>query len=191
MSDESEHQPEKIEILSTDDSRLKSLGEVLISESSRKILNIIFDQELTALQIAGKTSLSLELTRYHLKKMVDFGLVTITKIEKSSREQNMKYYKSTKFTIMIFPPAVSDKAKNSKSLLNSVKRIYRFVVIGVVSLIVGLQSASRGVNVPNMSEPSSQPFTPLLIAAVSMLIVIVIGLIIELIIESKRKPTSA
>lgn len=191
MDHESENQSEKIEIFSTDDLRLKSLGELLSCETSRKILNLIFDQELTALQIAEKTSLSLELTRYHLKKMVDFGLVTITKIEKSTREQDMKYYKSTKFTIMVFPPTVSDRAKKSKSLLNSVKRIYRLAAIGVASLVVGLQSLSQNVNGPNVPEPGNQPFAPLATAIISMLIVITMGLVIELIIEAKRKPTPA
>jgi hypothetical protein len=57
----------KVEIISTDDDKIKSIGELLSSDSSRNILKLLFDQVLTANQIAQKTEISLPLVIYGKK----------------------------------------------------------------------------------------------------------------------------
>ena len=46
----------------------------------------------------------------------------------------MKYYTATKFAIVILPSKVSDKAKTSKSLLRSLKSLYRLGSIGIAAV---------------------------------------------------------
>ena len=50
---------ENIKILATDDKKIKSFGEILSNDSSRKILQLLFNDELTASQIAQKSTISL------------------------------------------------------------------------------------------------------------------------------------
>ena len=107
-------EPEKIEILSTDDEQIKSYGELLSNESSRTILQLLFDEELTAYEISQKALISLQLVKYHLKKMQDLGVVKITKVGKNIKAHDMKYYKATKFAIVIVPPALSEKQNKAK-----------------------------------------------------------------------------
>jgi len=45
---------EKIKILATDDDKIKSYAELFTNDSSRKILQILFNEELSATQIAQK-----------------------------------------------------------------------------------------------------------------------------------------
>ncbi len=125
---------ENIEIFSTDDEKIRSIGELLTNDSSREILQLLFKEEMTATQLAQKTETSLQLVKYHLNKMQDMGVVKVSKIEKNIKAQDMKYYKATKFAIVILPSAVSDKAKESKLLLRSFRTIYRFVGIGVAAV---------------------------------------------------------
>lgn len=125
---------EKIEIISTEDEKIKSVGELLSSDSSRAILKLLFDDSLTANQIAQKTGISLPLVIYHLKKMQDMSIVKISSIGKNVKAQDMKYYTTTKFAIVILPSSLSQKAKTSKSLANSFKTIYRFASIGVAGV---------------------------------------------------------
>ncbi len=125
---------EKIEIISTEDEKIKSVGELLSSDSSRAILKLLFDDVLTANQIAQKTGISLPLVIYHLKKMQDMSIVKISSIGKNVKAQDMKYYTTTKFAIVILPSSLSQKAKTSKSLANSFKTIYRFASIGVAGV---------------------------------------------------------
>lgn len=125
---------EKIEIISTEDEKIKSVGELLSSDSSRTILKLLFEDIVTANQISQKTGISLPLVIYHLKKMQDMGIVKISNVGKNVKAQDMKYYTTTKFAIVILPSSLSQKAKTSKSLANSFKTIYRFTSIGVAGV---------------------------------------------------------
>ncbi|MGI0007687.1 MAG: ArsR/SmtB family transcription factor [Nitrosotalea sp.] len=136
MNPEKTRQPisERVGIYGTDDDKLRALGEILITDVSRTILKLLFEDTLTANEIAIKTEYSLQLVRYHLKKMQDVGLVEISKIGKNTKSHDMKYYSATKFAIVILPSRFSEKAKMSKSLLRSIKSLYRFGAIGIVAV---------------------------------------------------------
>jgi len=78
---------ENIKILATDDEKIKSFGEILTNDSSREILQLLFNEDLTATQIAQKSNVSLQLVKYHLNKLQNLGVVKISKIEKNSKSQ--------------------------------------------------------------------------------------------------------
>ncbi len=134
---------EKIKILATDDDKIKSFGELFTNDSSRQILQLLFNEELTATQISQKTGISLQLVKYHLNKLQDLGVVKISKIEKNSKSQNMKIYSATKFTIVIVPPTLSEKTKESKLLVRSFRHIYKVAGFGIATGISGLLSLSQ------------------------------------------------
>lgn len=139
---------ERVNIYDTDDERLQALGEVLITDASRKILKLLFEQTLTANEIATKTGFSLQLVRYHIKKMQDVNLVEISKIGKNTKSHDMKYYSATKFAIVIVPSKFSEKTKSSKSLFRSFNSIYRLGAIGVATIgswfaTISLQGGSQ------------------------------------------------
>jgi len=131
---------DKIEILSTDDDRIKAVGELLSSDTGRSILKLLFNDQMTANQIAQKTEVSLPLVIYHLKKMQDAGIVKIAQTGKNTKSHDMKYYTVDKFAIVILPSGVTEKAKSSKSLHNSFNRIYRFATIGGAGLAAWFSS---------------------------------------------------
>ena len=133
---------EKIKILATDDEKIKSFGELFSNDSSRKILQLLFNEELAATQIAQKTDISLQLVKYHLNKLQDLGIVKISKIEKNSKSQDMKIYSATKFSIVIVPPKLSEKTKESKLLVRSFRHIYKVAGLGIATGLSGLFSLS-------------------------------------------------
>jgi predicted transcriptional regulator len=223
---------EKIEILSTDDERIKAVGELLSSDSSRTILKLLFNEQMTANQIAQKTEISLPLVIYHLKKMQEAGVVKIAQTGKNTKSHDMKYYTVDKFAIVILPSGMTEKAKSSKSLHNSFNRIYRFATIGGTALaawfssqfiqqknqvIVSdnarldemIQEASEkalqapvppeasleeSADLAMQAEPMSiesvqtgEPLTDIYISVIITFGVIIIGLIIERILRSRRK----
>lgn len=145
---------EKIEILSTEDEKIKAIGELLSNDSSRSILKLLLDDTMTANQIAQKIGVSLPLAIYHLKKMQDLGIVNIT-----AKENDTKYYTSTKFAFVILSSKASEKAKKSKSLFNSLKRIHRFAAIGISGLVswAVLQNMNMQEYLPAMKVPSNTP----------------------------------
>jgi hypothetical protein len=217
---------DKIEILSTDDERIKTVGELLSSDSSRTILKLLFNDQLTANQIAQKTEISLPLVIYHLKKMQDSGIVKIAQTSKNTKSHDMKYYTVDKFAIVILPSGATEKAKSSKSLFNSFNRIYRFATIGGAAIAAWFSSqfiqqasisnesarqadtmlkqapemAQKTLQAPasptaeispyatqSAPSPTGEPTTDILISIIVTLGVVVIGLIIERILRSRRK----
>lgn len=163
--------PERVGIYGTGDDNLRALGEVLVNDVSRNILKMLFENTFTANDIAVKTEYSLQLVRYHLKKMQDVGLVEISRIGKNTKSHDMKYYTATKFAIVILPSKFSEKARTSKSLLRSLKSLYRLGAIGIAAIgswfstlalqgTGGISDVSKGIpDVPSGSGyTSDNPF---------------------------------
>jgi len=141
--DYSDDVTEKIKIFATDDEKIKSFGEIFTNDSSREILQFLFNEELSATQIAQKTGISLQLVKYHLNKLQDLGIVKISKIEKNSKSQDMKIYTATKFSLVVVPPKFSEKTKESKLLVRSFRHIYKVVGLGIATGLSGLLSLSQ------------------------------------------------
>ena len=126
---------DKVRIFSTSDERIKSLGKMLNSDSSMDIFQLLNNAEMTANEIADKTSMSLPLVIHHLNKMSQAGIVDVTRTQLNSKNQPMKFYTAAKTGILILPDYASKKAKESKSLSNSLRRIMRFSAIGTAGLV--------------------------------------------------------
>jgi DNA-binding transcriptional ArsR family regulator len=131
---------DRVEILSTEDQKMKAVGEILSSDSSRAILKILFNDSLTANQISQKIEISLPLVIYHLKKMQESGIVKITSVGKNTKSHNMKFYTVDKLAIIILPSKMSEPAKKSKSLFNSFTRIHRLATLGGASIAAWVSS---------------------------------------------------
>jgi len=140
FEDESVGISDRVEIISTEDQKIKAIGEILSSDSSREILKILFNDSLTANQISQKTDISLPLVIYHLKKMQESGVVKINSIGKNTKSHDMKYYTVDKLAIIILPSKMSEPAKKSKSLFNSFTRIHRLATLGGVSIAAWFSS---------------------------------------------------
>lgn len=140
MEDESVGISDRVEILSTEDQKMKAIGEILSSDSSRAILKILFNDSLTANQISQKIEISLPLVIYHLKKMQEAGVVKITSVGKNTKSHDMKFYTVDKLAIIILPSKMSEPAKKSKSLFNSFTRIHRLATLGGASIAAWISS---------------------------------------------------
>lgn len=126
---------DKVRIFSTSDERIKSLGKMLNSDSSMDILQLLNNAEMTANELAKKTNMSLPLVIHHLNKMLQAGIVNVSRTQLNSKNQAMKYYTAAKTGILILPEQAYKKAKESKSLSNSLRRIMRFSAIGTAGLV--------------------------------------------------------
>ena len=182
---------EKVEIFSNDDERLQAIGEIFSNASSRGILKLLISNELTAHEVVQKSNLSLSLVLHHLNKMQAAGIVKISKITQTSKNQDMKHY-TAKAGIMILPQTVSEKAKTSKTFQNSLKRIMRFCSIGVAGVaswfaVQASQPAIESV-LPLPPELASQLLLASLFWPVAIsLTVVIIGLVTERIFAAFRK----
>jgi DNA-binding transcriptional ArsR family regulator len=138
MFDKNSQTDDTVNIFSIDDVRMKILAKVISNKSSVAILNLLFHDEMTANDIAQKTNMSLQLVKYYLDKMQQIDLIHISKTGKNSKARNMNYYKTSKLAIIITPSKITEKTKQSKSLVRSFHSISKFFGMGIVSAITAL-----------------------------------------------------
>ncbi len=120
-------------VFSSDDQRLKILGEIFGNSTSRNIITILIENEMTATKISDRLDLNLNLVLYHLNKMLSLQIISITKKTKNSKGHQVKHYRA-KQAVMIFSQNAKDKAEKSKMLSDVIKRITRFSVIGITGV---------------------------------------------------------
>ncbi len=141
MSDVNFKTDNSVNVFSLDDVKMKVLAKVISNKSSIEILNLLFYSEMTANEIAQKTNMSLQLVKHYLDKMQQIDLIQISKTEKNSKARNMNYYKASKMAIIITPSKITEKTKQSKSLVRSFHSISKFFGMGIVSAITALSLA--------------------------------------------------
>lgn len=70
---------DKVKVFSSDDEKLKVLGELLSNKASRDIIRLLVEQEMYANEIAKKLGLRPNLVTHHLQKMESIGLLETSK----------------------------------------------------------------------------------------------------------------
>lgn len=83
----------KIKVFGTDDESLKTLGQLLSNETSRKIIQVLTQEEMYTNQISKKLGIQMNITIFHLKKLEELGLVTVTHKRIVKKGVDHKYYK--------------------------------------------------------------------------------------------------
>ena len=153
----SEDSEDDVEIISTEDDKIKLIGEIFSNESSRKILKIISnDEEMTANEIAQKNNMSLTLVIHHLKRMQAAKMIKITRTGISAKGQEMKYYLATNQSFLITPPE-----KSTYSILNSLKKFSKFAAIGMAGFVswMTLKPHDSEFQMQPTQEPRETDFT--------------------------------
>ena len=178
---------DEIEIFANTDERLRYLGKILNNEHSRQILVLLIEKEMTANEIANQINQSLPLVLHHINQMIKAEMVFVSKISTNSKNQPMKYY-SAKSGIVILPENAVERAKASKSLSKSLKKIMKFAVIGITSFVtwsyLELIKSTTKVQLQGGGKERIEIPDPLVVA----LIVIIIGLCSEMIyLKIKKK----
>ena len=95
---------EYLEIISTEDERIKIIGEELANDTGRAIFGKISRGIASPNDLAKALSISLPLINWHINRLLSVGLVKVEKIELSSKNKQMKYYGPVKTALVIIPP---------------------------------------------------------------------------------------
>lgn len=181
---------DKVSIFANDDVNLKVLGDILSNESSRKILSLLVRKEMTVTEMMANTNYALSLILHHLNNMKEAGIVEISKIGKNSKNHDLKYYVA-KSAIIILTKEMAEKAKQSKSFQNSLKRLLRFASVGAAAVISWFAShiIQNHEDINTLSPAGSQPSVSadLFWSTTIALSVIIFGMITERILTCYHK----
>ena len=152
---------DKVKIYSSNEERVKFLGDVLANDTSRSIFLLLAQGDLPAGRIADKTGMSLALVTHHLEKMQNAGVVQVSKVSKNVKNRDMKHYRAV-LAILIIPDESHDRARGSKALALSLRRALRFSSIGIAGLSSWLAAKYAGftdVARQQIIEPATAPMT--------------------------------
>jgi DNA-binding transcriptional ArsR family regulator len=141
-------------IYSTEDERIREIGKLLASDTSRKILKMLFSETLTTKQIAQRMGLDIPLAKHHINRMLDLGIIKVEKITKSIKDREVKCYTASHLAVVILSPPVADKAKSSKLFMRSFRMIHKMTSIGIaaVSTWFGTQFLQHYDSKPGLGE---------------------------------------
>lgn len=103
-SDLSVKPEEYIEVISTDDERIKIIGEELANDTGRAIFGKISQGVTSSNELAKTLEISLPLVNWHVNRLLSVGLIKVDKVEMSQKNKQMKYYGPVKTALVIIPP---------------------------------------------------------------------------------------
>jgi len=169
----------EIKVFGNDDESLKTLGQLLSSETSRKIIHLLTREEMYTNQISMKLGIQMNTTVFHLKKLVEVGLVTVTHKKIVKKGVDHKYYKMV--PNMFVTSTQSKKEVHENGFLKKFfKDGIKFASIGILTFSVFMITDFKRFLYPN---EFALDFPVLVIP----LTVLIIGLIIERILSRKKK----
>lgn len=151
-----------IEVIGTEDERIKIIGEELANDTGRAIIGKLSQQIASTNDLAKALDISLPLVNWHINRLLGVGLIKIEKIEMSSKNKEVKYYGQIKNALVIVPqgnlPDGDGRSKKESALLrlrHYLASIAAFVISGAaIYLIQKNQSVSPE---QKMSEIANGP----------------------------------
>lgn len=151
---------EHIEVISTEDQRIKIIGEELANDTGRAIFGKISQGVMSTNDIAKSLNVSLPLVNWHINRLLGVGLIKIEKIELSSKNKQMKYYGPVKTAFVIVPPttpAENDVSKSKKDAIFMQLRHYlagiaASVIVGPLVYLVGSSQENPPEHVPELAQ---------------------------------------
>lgn len=177
----------KIKVFSSDDEKLKMLGELLSNKSSRDIIKLLIEKEMYINEIAKKLELRPNLVIHHLQKMESIELLEITNKKITRKGEEHRFFRIPHGMLII--PNGAKESINDRLFKRVFKNNLKFVVIGIVSIFSGIissfislpkQEHDPSYAIPLIPEVSYFPLTV-------SLIVIIAGLIVDRIFIIKKK----
>ena len=165
---------EHIEVISTEDERIKIIGEELANDTGRAIFGKISQGVASTNDLAKSLNISLPLVNWHINRLLGVGLIKIEKIELSSKNKQMKYYGPVKTAFVIVPPGASTENKVPQSkkdaiflqLRHYLASIAAFVVTGsTIYLLEKNQITNQTENIPQITSKNIPQATESLRAA--------------------------
>ena len=95
-------------LVNLNEEKTKKLTETITSDTSRKILNHLIENEEAEAKIAEALNLPISTAHYHLRKLVDAGLVMVEEFHYSKKGREINHYKLANKYIIIAPKKVLD-----------------------------------------------------------------------------------
>ena len=143
---------EKILFVDLNDPQMKSVGEVITSPTSRKILSYLTDKKDTEGNISQTLGVPLSTVHYHLQKLLEVGLVKVSEFHYSQKGREVNHYSLALQFIVIGP--------RTEGILSKLKTMMPVagICIGIsgVLYVLGRMSAAGSERAMQAAMPSAE-----------------------------------
>lgn len=163
-SDLSVKPEEYIEVISTDDERIKIIGEELANDTGRAIFGKISQGVTSSNELAKTLEISLPLVNWHINRLLSVGLIKVDKVEMSQKNKQMKYYGPVKTALVIIPPDSPDNT-TPVSKKDTVLMKLRHYMASISAFVIG----SSGLYIFEKNQTPAEPAYVPQMAAKTML----------------------
>ena len=110
-------------LLSLKDSEAKQLGQVISSETARKILDVLAEKKHSETELAEKLQIPLSTVHYNIKALVHAKLVTADEYHYSEKGREVTHYGLANKYVIIAP------ASAESSVLNKIKALLPVAIL--------------------------------------------------------------
>jgi len=147
---------DKIKVFSSDDEKLKILGELLSNKSSRDIIRMLIEKEMYTNEIATKLDMRVNLVIHHLKKMKEIGIIEINHKKIIRKGKEHEYFRIVP-GFLILPNETKENTQKNKTLKKIFKEgiKYTIVLVATVSSFLGISS----INIKNITQDNMDTVT--------------------------------
>lgn len=144
---------ESIEILTTDDERLKIIGEELSNDTGRAVITKLVEGVNTISAIAQSLDISIRIVSWHIQRLSKAGLITIKDIKLSSRNKEVMCYAPTKLALVIVPAAVTKSNVYTKVLKSALMKVYKQLpaLMTFIGSSISLYIAQKATESPTLT----------------------------------------
>lgn len=153
IKEENNENFDKIKVFSSEDEKLKVLGELLSNKSSRDIIRLLIENEMYTNEIAKKLELKVNLVIHHLQKMESIGLVEISNKKIIRKGEEHRFFRIPS-GMLIFPDKTKDETNGGllKKIFKEGVKFASVVIAGVITWI-GTQNIQNN----KVDSPPIQP----------------------------------
>jgi len=172
---------DKVKVFASDDN-LKTLGELLSNDSSRKIIYNLMNKKMYTNELATKLDMRVSLVIHHLKKLEELQMIEIS--EEKIKRKGVKH-RFFKINSDIFVTINKDKVEiEEKGFLSRIfKEGVKFTSIGIASLVSYLLTQKQSSTNDDLYLASGDGSIDLTIP----FFVLIIGLILEKVLSVIKK----
>jgi len=177
-----------LEILTTEDHRIKSIGDVFANDTERAILCKVCEGLETALAISKDLQFDLGLVVRYLQRLVEVGLVKVERVSISQKGRPMKVYTPTKMAIIIIPSTLMKRFGEKaviRSLVNALLPKLITVITFTFTTVLTFDLLSSLLPITGFSQ--IEPGTPLsyLDVVPTVILSTVVGGILTLLVQRR------
>ena len=176
---------DEIKVFGADDRSLKLLGELLSNDTSRKIIRCLIEKQMYTNELATKLDIPISLVIHHLKKLEELNLVDVKEKQITKKTKKHKFFRMSG-KIFVLPNDSNVEIREMGSLKRILQEKIRYTIIGVTALFSFVLISNQDISKAFVSqEPLGAPFY--LESVFVPFLIIIVGLIIELVVQYKKK----